>query len=544
MNAKQIRLVAHVGIAVCLLGGSTALAATVPPLGTAQTFAVLGGSTVTNTGSSVITGDLGVWPGLAITGFPPGVVFGTTHAGDAVALQAQSDLVVAYNDLAGQACDMDLTGSDLGGMTLPAGSYCFSTSAQLTGTLTLDAQGDPDAVFLFQIGSTLTTASGAVVEIIGGGSECNVFWQVGSSATLGTGSTVAGSILALTSITLDTSASVSGQLLARNGAVTLDTNTVSLCIAACPLITLSPATLPTGVQPGVFYSVTISATGGAAPYTYMVTDGILPPGLALDPVTGVLSGIPTAEGTWVFTITATDADGCPGTAIYTITINPLQCPTLTILPPVLPNAAVNVPYSEAITAGGSTPDTYVFTVSAGLLPPGLALNPTTPPPLKTVNLSGTPTVAGNYSFTITATDADNCLVSQAYAMLVNPLACPTITLSPTVLPNPVVGVPYSQTISATGGRAPYTYAVTAGALPADLTLNAVSGVISGVPTIAGDYYFTITATDADNCPGSQDYSMQQRVLPHGIPALSVPAMIILMSVLALAGLFGLRRLAP
>lgn len=542
MNSKQIRLLAHVAIAVCLLGGSTALAATVPPLGTTQTFAVLGGSTVTNTGSTVLTGDLGVWPGLEITGFPPGVVFGTTHAGNAVALQAQSDLVVAYNDLAGQACDIDLTGSDLGGMTLSAGSYCFSTSAQLTGTLTLDAQGDPDAVFLFQIGSTLTTASGAIVEIIGGGSECNVFWQVGSSATLGSGSTVAGSILALTSITLDTGASVSGQLLARNGAVTLDTNSVSVCIEVCPLISLSPDTLPTGAE-GVFYSVTISATGGAEPYTYAVTDGTLPSGLDLDPVTGVLSGTPTAAGTWVFTITATDADGCPGTAVYTITINPLQCPTLTILPPSLPNATVDVPYSEAITASGSTPDTYVYTVSAGSLPPGLALDPVTPPPLKTVNLSGTPSVAGDYSFTITATDADNCLVSQAYTMLVNPFACPTITLSPTVLPDPVVGEPYSQTISATGGRAPYTWAVTAGALPTGLTLDPDSGVISGVPTTAGDYNFTITATDADDCPGSQAYSLRQQVVPEAIPALSVPAIIILMSVLALVGLFVLRRVS-
>ncbi len=162
------------------------MAQTAPPLGTTATFAVLGGSTVTNTGSTVLTGDLGVWPGLAITGFPPGIVTGTTHAGDAVAQQAQSDLTTAYNNLAGQACGTDLTGQDLGGMTLTPGVYCFSTSAQLTGTLTLNAQGNPSAVFVFQIGSTLTTASSSVVQVINGGSNCNVFWQVGSSATLGT----------------------------------------------------------------------------------------------------------------------------------------------------------------------------------------------------------------------------------------------------------------------------------------------------------------------------------------------------------------------
>lgn len=229
MNLSRAILMAWVGLVAGFVGGGPAWAATAPMLGTAESFVVLGGSTVTNTGSTVLNGDLGVWPGLAITGFPPGTVNGTTHAGDAVAMQAQSDVVTAYNDLAGQMCDTDLTGQDLGGLTLVSGVYCFSTSAQLTGTVTLDAQGDPNAVFVFQIGSTLTTASSSVVDVINGGSDCNVFWQVGSSATLGTSTAFAGSILALTSITSNTSASISGQLLARNGAVTLDTLDGSLC---------------------------------------------------------------------------------------------------------------------------------------------------------------------------------------------------------------------------------------------------------------------------------------------------------------------------
>lgn len=231
-HARQLAIV--VSAAACLCAGSPALAATAPPLGTAGTFVVLGGSTVTNTGSSVLVGDLGVWPGLAVIGFPPGIVNGITHAGDAVAQQAQSDLVTAYNNAAGQMCDTDLTGQDLGGLTLVPGTYCFSSSAQLTGTLTLDAQGDPNAVWIFQTGSTLTTASSAVVDVINGGSACNVFWQIGSSATLGTGTRFAGSILALTSITSDTGSDVSGQLLARNGAVTLDSITAFLCDAEAP----------------------------------------------------------------------------------------------------------------------------------------------------------------------------------------------------------------------------------------------------------------------------------------------------------------------
>lgn len=210
------------------------LLATAPPLGTAASFAVLAGSTATNTGLTIVTGDLGVSPGTAIIGFPPGVVSGTIHANDAVAAQAQADATVAYNNLAGQACNTTLTGQDLGGLTLTADVYCFSSSAQLTGALTLDAQGNPDAVFVFQIGSTLTTASAASVLLINGASSCNVFWQVGSSATLGTNTTFVGNVLALASITLNTNAAVSGRALAQNGAVTMDSNPISASCALAP----------------------------------------------------------------------------------------------------------------------------------------------------------------------------------------------------------------------------------------------------------------------------------------------------------------------
>lgn len=204
-------------------------------LGTAASFAVLAGQTVTNTGPSVINGDLGVSPGSAVTGFPPGTVVppGVIHAADAVALQAQSDTTIAYNDLAGRAVTQTLTDQDLGGMTLTPGVYFFSSSAQLTGTLTLDFQGNPDALFVFQIGSTLTTASNSSVVTINGGigplDACEVYWQVGSSATLGTTTSFIGSIVALTSISLNTGANiVSGRALARNGAVTLDNNVITM----------------------------------------------------------------------------------------------------------------------------------------------------------------------------------------------------------------------------------------------------------------------------------------------------------------------------
>jgi Ice-binding-like/IPTL-CTERM motif len=234
---KRLVLLASVGLGVLLFSPSPGSAQ--PSLGSAQSFAVLGASTVTNTGPTVVTGDLGVSPGTAITGFPPGIVIGTIHAADAVALQAQTDLTAAYNTAAAAPCGTNLSGQDLGGLTLTPGVYCFNSSAGLTGTLTLNAQGNPNAVFIFQVGSTLTTASNSAVVMTNGGSLCNnVFWQIGSSATLGTGTAFGGNILALASITLTTGASTSGRTLARTGAVTLDSSTVGGCASGIPASTI------------------------------------------------------------------------------------------------------------------------------------------------------------------------------------------------------------------------------------------------------------------------------------------------------------------
>lgn len=233
----------HKYLVVLALGFAALSFGPSPAVAQLSSFAVLGGSTVTNTATpTVVNGNLGVSPGSAVTGFPPGTVTGgTIHAADAAAAQAQSDLATVYTNLANTACNTDLTGQDLGGKTLTPGVYCFSTSAQLTGTLTLDAQGNPNAVFLFKIGSTLTTASAASVVLINSASGCGVFWQVGTSATLGTGTSLAGSILALSSITLNTGAGVTGRALARNGAVTLDDSHVTLCVGGPPFPSVTPA---------------------------------------------------------------------------------------------------------------------------------------------------------------------------------------------------------------------------------------------------------------------------------------------------------------
>jgi hypothetical protein len=229
-------------------------------LGTAGNFAVLAGSTVTNTGPSVISGSVGLSPGSAVTGFPPGIVLaGTTQIANGVALQAKNDLVTAYNDAAGRSSTATVSG-DLAGRTLTPGVYTSASSLGLSGQLTLDAQGNPAAVFIFQAGSSLIVGSGSQVNLIGGAQACNVYWQVGSSATIGTSSSFVGNILALTSITMTTGATLQGSALARNGAVTLDTNTITQ--ATCAAATGGSSTTGTTTGGGSTTTTGAGTTGG------------------------------------------------------------------------------------------------------------------------------------------------------------------------------------------------------------------------------------------------------------------------------------------
>ncbi|MBA2513143.1 MAG: DUF3494 domain-containing protein, partial [Solirubrobacterales bacterium] len=286
MYLKRARQRAGIALAVgCAFAAAPSAAqAAAVGLGTAAPFVVLAGSAATNTGPSVLNGDLGVSPGTSLTGFGlPAVVNGATHANDAVAANAQSDLTTAYN-VAAQEPSSDLSGSDLGNRTLQAGAYGYSSSAQLTGALTLDAAGDPNAQFVFKIGTTLTTASASSVVLINGASPCNVFWQVGSSATLGSTTTFQGNIMALASISLDDAATVQGRLLARTGAVTLINNLISA--SAC-----GTSTSPPGTTPGTTTPTTPGGAGG--------TPGT--GGAGGTPGTGTAPGTPPASRTGVAT---------------------------------------------------------------------------------------------------------------------------------------------------------------------------------------------------------------------------------------------------
>ena len=256
----------------------TARAATTPVLlGTAANFAVLAGTTVTNTGSTTITGDLGLSPGTSVTGFPPGQVSGTQHVADTTAAQAENDLTAAYNDAAARPTTATVP-VELGGTTQTPGVYdSLAGTFGITGALTLDAQGDPNAVFVFKAASTLITASASTVNLVNGAQACNVFWQVGSSATLGTGSNLQGNILALTSITVTTGVTMDGRALARNGAVTLDTNNITAANCATPQLSITTpgpvdlgAAPPGGTITAQLGSVTVSDTGYAS-WTATVT---------------------------------------------------------------------------------------------------------------------------------------------------------------------------------------------------------------------------------------------------------------------------------
>jgi hypothetical protein len=240
------------------VAASSAQAANSIPLGTADSFSVLAGSAVTNTGPSVISGDVGVSPGTSVGGFPPAVTGGVIHSADGVAQGAQADLTIAYDDAAGQSS----TGSanaDPVGSTLTPGVYTASSQLALSGAVTLDGQGDQDAIFVFQAGSDLIVASGSSILLQNGAQACNVYWQVGTSATIGTGSTFVGNILALSSITMATGATLDGRALARNGAVTLDTNVITR--SSCATSSGTPGG-GTGTLPGPGGTTGSGATPG------------------------------------------------------------------------------------------------------------------------------------------------------------------------------------------------------------------------------------------------------------------------------------------
>ena len=464
-------------------------------LGTAGNFAVLAGSTITNTGPTVVNGNIAVSPGTAITGFGPGIVLGAIHAGDAVAATGKNDLTTAYNDAAGRACPGPPLPGDIGGTVIAPGVYCVASSVGITGTVTLNGNGNPNSVFIFQIGTTLTTAAGnSAVNLIGGAQASNVFWQVGSSATLGTNTIFNGTIMALASVTVTTGAVLNGRALARNGAASLDSNAITTPSASPgggaggPSITCS---FPSG-QMGVAYSSSLVATGGTPPYTYSITAGSLPTGLALNPATGAITGTPSAAGAFGDTSTAVDSVGSASSSSCGITIAAASASSLS-LTCGSNSGRVGQPYISSLVATGGAPP-YTYSITAGGLPSGLTLSSSTGA------ITGAPTAAGAFSDMSRVVDsagasaASSCAITVATAPAPLSLACSANSAQ--------VGQPYISSMAAAGGTPPYTYSISAGSLPSGLTLNSSTGAITGTPTAAGTFSETSRVLDSTGAPAT------------------------------------------
>ena len=404
-------LTVAVAVLAGLLHAAAASAQTAPSLGAAQSFAVLGGSSVTVAGTgTIVTGDVGVSPGTSITGFPAGgtvVPPFSTHNNDGAAIGAQASITAMYTTLAGMGGATAL-GPELGAIALTPGVYAFSSTANIASGTTLTLNGG--GIYIFKVGSSLTANVLSNVLLQNGATPCNVFWQVTGAATLN-GITFPGTVVAQAAVTVGVGATLNGRAFTTAlGSVTLSGgNIVGGCSAACPVITLSPPTLPAGTV-GVAYSQAITASGGTGPYTFAVVSGVLPAGLTLTPA-GLVSGTPTSPGTFNVTVRATDANGCFAEILYAIVIvSAAGCPVIDFTPATLPSGTVGVPYAQTFVGSGGTAP-YTFGVTSGALPPGLVLT-------AAGVLSGTPTTAGPSTFTVRATDANGCFVERVYAVAI------------------------------------------------------------------------------------------------------------------------------
>jgi hypothetical protein len=323
--ATAVLLVVLASFLALTLARASGAAATGVPLGSASTFAILAGAGITNTGPTTVSGDIGTFATTSFTGSASVTQNGVNHAGDSVTQDAKNALVTAYNNAAAQGPTSPIVGLTLGGKTLTRGVYNSASTIDLTGTVTLNAEGDPDSIFVLQAGSALTTATSSSVILTNGARSCNVFWQIGSDATLGVGSSFVGTLLVKNSIVLDTGAVVDGRVLASVGSVTLDSNTISK--PGC--VTSAPASNP---------DRTIYCQGGTS-YNLVIGQDKVPPYAALNltpalvnPLTGALECTLSTPPTTTATTTTTST------------------PTATT-----PTATTPTPTSTTPTPTGSTP---------------------------------------------------------------------------------------------------------------------------------------------------------------------------------------------
>jgi Ice-binding-like len=567
MNAKQRRIVASVIFAALPLCPSSTLAAVAPSLGNAQSFAVLAATGVSNTGSSVITGDLGIAPGLAVsvTGFPPGIVIGgMIHAGavtpDLVAAGAQLDASAAFSAI-DQPCNTTYPpgNKDLGGLTLTPGVYCSMSSFSLTGTLTLNAGGNPDAVWIFKMpASTLTTATDSVVRVINGGQNCNVFWRVGSSATLGTRTTFIGTIIANTTITLDMGASVSGRALALNGALTLDTNNLfaTVCSGVPPSVAptlgkaFDPATINAGAGNVSTLTITLSNPNTSVATLSTALIDTLPPGVTIAATpngsttcsgTGAVAAVAGGSTVTLPTTRSIPAGGGILPGICTVTVD-VTAPAA--------GSYLNALVAGALqTSNGNNAVPAIATLTVvPLVPPG------GPPALgKAFSPASINAGAGNVSTLTITLSNPNASVATLNAPLID-----TLPLGVTIAaaPNASTTCPgVSCTAGATAGGTTVTLPATTCSIPAS------SGGLAGRCTImvdvtapaAGFYFNTLITgalqtTNGNNGAPVVTTLIVNPLLPPG-PPVPAPALsgwgtfLLTAALLALVAFVAMRRLA-
>lgn len=570
---KHLVLVMTIGVMTLLVSQPFLLAQVAPTLGTAAQFALLGNSAVTgSTGTgTVVSGDVGSFPTATITNFPPSTVapgFTLHTTADATVQQAQSDARAAYTMLAAQGGTAINANLSTNGALSPGVYSVGAADLPASTTMTLNGSG----IFIFNVASTLTMNVGSA--IVGSANPCNVYWRVGTSATLN-GTSFMGTVLADASITLG-SGNVTGRLLAglgATGAVTLSVggNTVGGCSAPPIAPTVTKAFLPASIAAGGTSQLTITVNNpnsSASSLTSIFTD-TLPTGVVIAATPGATttcggavtataggstvslasgSTLPAgsctitvnvtapASGAYLNTIaagalqTSAGSNATPATA--TLSVPPAVCPAITLGPSPIPNGTVGVAYSQTLTGSGGTAP-YVFSVTLGTLPAGLTLT-------AAGVLSGTPTTAASSTFTVRGTDSLGCFADVVSTVAIAPAACPVITLAPATIPNGLVGQPFSQTLTASGGTAPYTFSVVAGALPTGVVLSTAGGLglIAGTPTTNGSYAFTIRATDALGCVVDRPYTV---VITTSVPTMPEMFLILLALVLTSIGYLHLRK---